>query len=103
MTETRMIDPLGRELILDDRTWYGHILKSHPEIAELRNLVELAIKALDEIHISRLDANCLLYYAQGPRSSVMMVAVADLSLGIIKTAHLARKPLAGLFEWSKST
>jgi hypothetical protein len=33
----------------------------------------------------------------------MMVAVADLSLGIIKTAHLARKPSEGLLEWSKLT
>jgi hypothetical protein len=38
MTDTRITDPLGRQITLHDRTWYGHILKVHPELADCRHL-----------------------------------------------------------------
>lgn len=32
MPDAELTDPLGRRIRLHDRTWYGHILKAHPEM-----------------------------------------------------------------------
>jgi len=32
MGDVVLTDPLGRTIILHDRTWHGHILKAHPEM-----------------------------------------------------------------------
>ena len=35
------------------------------------------------------------------RGIVIMMVVGDVALGIVKTAHLARKVTGGTVEWSK--
>ena len=101
MPESNLTDPLGREIVLHDRTWYGHIVLGHPEMQEYRMLAEEAIRSPDEIRLSRSDANCRVYFGAGPRPGIRIMVVADVIAGVVKTAHLARKISGGPVEWSK--
>jgi hypothetical protein len=100
MADSKLIDPLHREITLHDRTWIAHIIKGHPELADYRQLAEQAITAPTEIRHSTSDPDCRVYYGPGPRPTVKMMVVADVSLGLVKTAHLARKITGGDLEWS---
>ena len=40
MADVTLVDPLGRHVTLHDFTWYGHILKRHPEMRPLRDSVD---------------------------------------------------------------
>ena len=91
----------ARSVTLHDRTWYGHIVKGHPDVSEHRAIVERTVRSPDAIHISRLDANCRLYYGPGPRPTVRMMVVVDVAEGVVKTAHLAKRMPGGKIEWSK--
>ena len=101
MADSHLHDPLGREIILHDRTWFGHIVKGHPDIKDCRALVEATIQSPDEIRHSNSGPGCRLYYGPGPRLDVKMMVVADVSQGVVKTAHWARKVAGGAVEWSK--
>ena len=101
MGDNTLTDPLGRKITLLDRAWYAHIVKGHPEISEHRALVEAAVTSPREIRISRSDPDCRLYFGHGPREGVIMMVVADLPLGIVKTAHLCKRVSGGRQEWSK--
>ncbi len=83
MADVRLTDPLNREITLHDRTWVGHIVKGHPEVAECRQLVERAIAAPTEIRHSRSDTDCRIYYGPGPRPTVTIMVVVDVTLGIV--------------------
>ena len=100
MADSLLTDPFNREITLHDRTWFGHIVKGHPEITQNRSLVEQAVTGPTEIRHSRSDENCRLYYGHGPRPSAKIIVVVDVSLGIVKTAHLAREITGGDVEWS---
>jgi hypothetical protein len=43
--------------------------------------------------------DCRLYYGAGPREGVRIIVVVDVRLGIVKTAHLARRLSGGEIEW----
>ena len=103
MADRQLTDPLWREISLHERTWVGHIIRGHPELAEYRHYVERAITAPMEIRESNSDPKCRLYYGIGPRETVQMMVVVDLSLGIVKTAHWARTITGGKVEWSLQT
>jgi len=60
-------DPLGRLIELHDWTWWGHIVKGHPEVRAMRSDVEQAIVAPISIHYSNSDPTCRLYYRHSPR------------------------------------
>ncbi len=98
MGDIELIDPLGRVITLHDRTWFGHIIKGHPEVAAYRHLVEQAIVKPDAIHRSSSDDHCRKYVAAGPRVTVIMVVIADVAEGLVKTAYLARRA-SGSTEW----
>ncbi len=100
MADANLTDPFGREIVLHDHTWHGHIVKYHPEVNNHRPLVEQAIHSPDEIRHSNADPDCRLYYGPGPNPGVIIMVVADVSLGIVKTAHLARRVTGGALEWS---
>lgn len=100
MGDSRLIDPLKREIVLHERTWIGHITKGHPEVADCRHLVEQALTKPAEIRYSRSDPDCRLYYGLGPREGLRMMVVVDISGGIVKTAHLVSKATGGDVEWS---
>ena len=101
MTDTRVLDPLGRAIMLHDRTWFGHILKAHPEMDQCRALVERALADPGEIRLSRSDPDCRIYFGPGPRTGVMMMVVVDVVVCLVKTAHMARQASGGTQEWSK--
>ena len=101
MADAILTDPLGRRIVMRDRTWDGHIAQGHPEVATYRDLAEQAICHPDEVRISNSDPDCRIYYGQGPRPSVKIMVVADITAGVVKTAHLARKVTGGAQEWSK--
>jgi hypothetical protein len=87
--------------MLHDRTWMGHILKAHPDMASNRTLVEDAVPHPYEIRQSRSDDDCRLYFGPGPRLGVIMMVVVDVARGLVKTAHLAKRVSGGPLEWSK--
>ncbi|MEK6798869.1 MAG: hypothetical protein AABZ12_07895 [Planctomycetota bacterium] len=101
MGETTLTDPMSRRLVLADRTWFGHIVKGHPEVAMHRVLVENAVTRPDEIRFSRSDRDCRLYFGPGPRPSVRILVVANVVEGVVKTAHLCSRVSGGECEWSR--
>jgi hypothetical protein len=100
MPDTAIQDPLGRRIVLHERTWSVHICRGHPEIAAHRDRVENAVGKPAEIRFSRIDPDCRIYYGAGPRAGLMIAVVADVQQGLVKTAYLARKMAAGVVEWS---
>jgi hypothetical protein len=102
MADTTLTDPLNRVITLHDHTWFGHILPSHPEMDSHRVIVESAITNPNEIHISDADPACRLYFAHGPRLTILVVVVANVTGGFVKTAHFV-KSTKGALEWSKPT
>ena len=100
MADATLIDPLGRAIVLYDSAWYGHILKGHPEVRQARRRVERAIRAPLEIRLSHSDPDCRLYYGLGPHAGLLIQVVADVALGVVKTAHFAKKITGGTVEWS---
>ena len=104
MSNQTLTDPLGRPITLHNRTWYGHILKNHPELRPHRRLVEEAVAAPREIRIDTSDAgDGRLYYGTGPRPGMMIVVAANVVVGHVLTAHLTKVPKAGAIEWSSPT
>ncbi len=103
MPDMSFEDPLGRHIVLHERTWYGHVVKGHPDLASHRSLVEVAISNPEEIRHSTSDPDCRIYYGRGPRESVLIAVVVDVRIGIVKTVYLAKKPGAGDTEWSSQT
>ncbi len=43
MADAALVDPLGRRIVLHDRTWFGHIIKGHSEMGNHRVLAERAV------------------------------------------------------------
>ncbi len=101
MSDTTLTDPLGREVVLHDRTWHGHIIKGHPEVDGHRALVEQAVQAPEEVRMSHSDPDCRIYFAPGPRPAAKIMLVADVVRGVVKTAHLAKKVSGGAIEWAR--
>ncbi len=101
MVDAFLTDPLGRMIALHDRTWHGHILKAHPEMSSTRSLAERTLRSPDEIRHSHSDPNCRIYYGPGPRPGVRMMVIADVVIGLVKTAHLAKRVSGGTQEWSR--
>ena len=101
--DTTLTDPLGRAFVLHDRTWFGHIVRGHPEVEPHRALVERALREPLAIRLSASDPSARLFFGLGPRKDLMMLVVADIELGIVKTAHLARRFSGGDTEWSRPT
>lgn len=100
MSDRTLVDPLGRQLILSDSGWFGHILKRHPEMRLLRGLVEQAVEQPLQICFSTSDANCRLYYGAGPGRGMMVVVVGDVTAGLVRTAYKTPRT-KGVVEWQQ--
>lgn len=98
MPDVTLTDPLGRAITLHAHTWYGHIIKGHPEVAGHRALVEGAVTAPHEIRYSTSDPDCRVYYGSGPSPGLLVAVVADVVAGFVKTAYLANR-MKGVPEW----
>jgi hypothetical protein len=92
---------LGRLPVLSDRTWFGNIIRGHPEVGEHRGLAEATVQSPDELRLSRSSPDCRLYFGQGPRGGRRMIVVADVVVGVVKTAHLCERVSGGPVEWSR--
>ncbi len=103
MADSTLTDPLGREITLHERTWTAHIISGHPEVSGHRLLVEPAVTSPTEIRRSKSDPDCRLYFGPGPRPAVIIMLVADVARGVVKTAHFARRITGGPTEWSSPT
>ncbi|HEX4054797.1 MAG TPA: hypothetical protein VHX86_11080 [Tepidisphaeraceae bacterium] len=102
MADAILNDPLGRQFILRDHPWHGHILRRHPEMRPHRSLVEDALHKPIEIRYSDADPDCRLYLGTGPGVGMMVAVIADVSRGFVKTAHVVKKA-KGVIEWSRPT
>ncbi len=100
MADSRLIDPLGRHMTLHDRTWFGHVIKFHPELVEYRDEVEQSIIQPDDIVFSTSDSACRMYHRQSVRRGRIIVTVVDLEGGFVKTAHFVKTARKGRVEWS---
>lgn len=98
MADSELIDPLGRKVVLHDHTWYGHIVKGHPEMRARRQEVEWTVEKPKEIRFSASDSNCRIYYGTDA-VGLCVAVVADVAVGVVKTAYVARRP-RGEVEWS---
>ncbi|MEX2387921.1 MAG: hypothetical protein WD534_08585 [Phycisphaeraceae bacterium] len=98
MVDTSLTDPLGRAITLHDRTWFGHIVKGHPEVADCRDLAEHALRQPQQIRLSATDPDCRKYLGPGPRDGVKILVIADVAEGLVKTAYLTKRP-TGDIEW----
>lgn len=92
-------DPLGRLIELHDWTWWGHIVKGHPEVRFMRAEVERTLATPTAIHHSSSDPLCRLYYGPSPRPMLMICVVADVAAGLVKTAYFAKRIKPGAQEW----
>src|SRR5690242_8630948 len=43
VADTRITDPLGRTVVLHGHTWFGHVVKQHPEMRPYRRLAEAGV------------------------------------------------------------
>ena len=102
MADTRLIDPLGRTVVLHGHTWFGHVIKQHPDMRPYRRLAEAAVRDPLEIRLSDADPNSRFYYGTGPRAGMMVAVVVDISRRLVRTAHLSTEA-RGVIEWSKPT
>ncbi len=98
LTDSVLQDPLGRRIVLHDRTWYAHVIRGHPEVRAHRALAEEAVASPETIRSSSSDANCRKYVGRGPRSAVKMIVVADVAQEVVRTACLAKR-VTGEIEW----
>ena len=99
MPSATIVDPLGRQITLHDHTWFGHILKGHPDMNGYRQEAERTVARPLEIQISTSDADCRVYYGQPSAKGIMVAVVADVVIGIVKTAYLTNKKKNGVIEW----
>ncbi len=100
MDDSTLTDPLGRVIVLHDRTWARHILKGHPELKDARALAERAVVTPEAIFFSSSGPSARLFAGPGPHEGLRIIVVADVQLGLVKTAYFARRAPTGVPEWS---
>ena len=98
MADTPLVDPLGRTIVLHDHTWFGHIVKRHPDMRSLRTYVETAIIAPTRICFSTSDPDCRVYYGPGPTQGILVAVVGDVVGGYVRTAYRTTR-IKGTPEW----
>jgi hypothetical protein len=102
MSDSTIEDPLGRSIRLTNATWFGHIVKGHPDMSLQRLTVEHTVRRPLEIQLSTYDPDCRVYYSHPNKAGQMIVVVADVVTGIVKTAYEAIKKKKGTIEWKAS-
>ena len=104
MATLTLTDPLGRRITFHNHTWFGHILRRHPDLRSHRRLVEETITTPLSIRFADgQPADTRLYYGVGPQSGMLIVLAANVAAGHVLSAHLAKVPKPGAIEWSPPT
>lgn len=70
-----------------------------PRWLRITRLVLQAVERPITIRYSATHRGSRKYIGAGPRRGLIMVVVADINLGLVKTAYLARRA-SGDIEWS---
>ena len=83
MADESSKDPLGRSITLHDFTWYGHIMKRHPDMRMLRRHVQDAI--VSPIAIQRRSSR-----VRSPRTKTALVTGASRGIGRATALALAQ-------------
>ena len=99
MPDSRLVDPLGREITLAEYTWDRHILVNHPDMDGGKEYVEETIVKPLSIWRSGKDENVRIYYGSGPNENLLVAVKADIVKGIVLTSHLAKKTSGAEQEW----
>jgi hypothetical protein len=99
MRDSILVDPLGRSLVLSGHTWERHILVAHPDMDGGREFVEQAVSSPRSIWTSISDADVRVYYGDGPSPYLLVAVKANIVIGIVLTAHLAKKETGARKEW----
>jgi hypothetical protein len=100
MADFTAVDPLGRRNTLHDRTWFGHVIKGHPDMAFKRPSVERAIASPERITFSLSDPDCRLFYGLAEPDGLMVTVVVNVTEGFVKTAYRSRQA-KGVVEWER--
>jgi hypothetical protein len=100
MADATVTDPLGRAIVLHEGTWFGHILRRHPEMRGTRPQVEQTIRQPREIRLSTYDADCRTCYSDIVRAGMMIAVVIDVRQALVRTAFYTTRP-RGDIEWSR--
>lgn len=101
MSDYTVQDPLGNRVTLSDDTWRRHITVGHPEMGRYRAPVEQAMSAPLEVRASASDAACVVYMGTLPGRALLVAVVADVRLGIVKTAYPCKSPPKGAILWQQ--
>ncbi len=108
MADARLVDPLGDEVVLYDRTWYGHIIKRRAEMRRYRAAVEDIVRA--PVVVLRRETTAggprgRVYLGRCPdRNLLIKVCVEEITIAeetelIVKTAYLCRTTGPGEQLW----
>jgi hypothetical protein len=100
MADFTAVDPLGRRNTLHDHTWYGHVVKGHPDMTSKRRSAETVLASPERITHSPSDADCRLFYGPLESDGFMVTVVVDVAGGFVKTAYRSKKT-KGALEWEQ--
>jgi hypothetical protein len=103
-----LVDPLGEEIVLHDRTWFGHIVKRRAELRPYRQTVEDIVRS--PMVVLRSDEaggrpRGRVYLGRCPdRKLLIKVCVEEITVAgrpelIVKTAYLCRTAGPGEQLW----
>ena len=98
MADSVLTDYRGRRIVLSDATWYGHIVKGHPDLAGKRTLAERTLATSTSVFMSSSDPSCRLYYGPKQPDGLMICVVADIVNGFVKTAYFSTRIKPGAAE-----
>jgi hypothetical protein len=101
MSDTTIIDPLGRSITLHARTWFGHVVERRPDLEDRYEEVAAVIERPNLICVSNSGDRIRLYYGDADSSGKMLVVVADVVEvpGFVKTVYPTRTIKKGEIEW----
>lgn len=68
MVDAVLIDPLGRVVVLHDRTWFGHVVRGHSEMKNFRTAIEKTVAQPELIRrsISSEDRDSITQHLKMP-------------------------------------
>ncbi|MCK4641036.1 MAG: hypothetical protein KAU06_06845 [Candidatus Marinimicrobia bacterium] len=98
-------DPEGRNVTLHRHTFYGHILKNHPQPYIKQESIQSTIENPKHIKESETVENSLIYVSSTTDSKDFNVTTkfdSDLKSGYVTSAYVSKKPKKGSIIWPKS-
>ena len=93
----RCVDPFGREIVLTEEVWFGHIVLGHAEFHERPSIVQAALTTPASIKSDRRYPLREVYYRAAPlpypfANLLVRVVVKFYEAGEVVTAHFIQEP-----------